>query len=75
MSGFGQYGPYRDRQCFDPIIQAMSGFGDQTGRGFGEPIMGNGPVMDRTAALHAVIGILGALRHRDRHRRGASGWR
>ena len=66
VSGFGQYGPYRDRQCFDPIIQAMSGFGDQTGRGFGEPIMGNGPVMDRTAALHAVIGILGALRHRDR---------
>ena len=59
VSGFGQYGPYRDRQCFDPIIQAMSGFGDQTGRGFGEPIMGNGPVMDRTAALHAVIGILG----------------
>ena len=32
VSGFGQYGPYRDRQCFDPIIQAMSGFGDQTGR-------------------------------------------
>ena len=24
VSGFGQYGPYRDRQCFDPIIQAMS---------------------------------------------------
>ena len=66
VSGFGQYGPYRDRQCFDPIIQAMSGFGDQTGRGFDQPIMGNGPVMDRTAALHAVIGILGALRHRDR---------
>ena len=33
VSGFGQYGPYRDRQCFDPIIQAMSGIGDQTGRG------------------------------------------
>ncbi len=66
VSGFGQYGPYRNRQCFDPIIQAMSGFGDQTGRGFDQPIMGNGPVMDRTAALHAVIGILGALRHRDR---------
>ena len=66
VSGFGQYGPYRDRQCFDPIIQAMSGIGHQTGRGFDQPIMAEGPIMDRTAALHAAIGILGALRHRDR---------
>ena len=66
VSGFGQYGPYRDRQCFDPIIQAMSGIGHQTGRGFGQPIMAEGPIMDRTAALHATIGILGALRYRDR---------
>ena len=66
VTGFGQYGPYRDRQCFDPIIQAMSGIGDQTGRGFDQPIMSEGPIMDRTAALHAAIGILGALRHRDR---------
>ncbi len=66
VSGFGQYGPYRDRQCFDPIIQAMSGIGDQTGKGFDQPIMSEGPIMDRTAALHAAIGILGALWHRDR---------
>ena len=66
VSGFGQYGPYRDRQCFDPIIQAMSGIGHQTGRGFDRPIMAEGPIMDRTAALHAAIGILGALRYRDR---------
>jgi len=66
VSGFGQYGPYRDRQCFDPIIQAMSGIGHQTGRGFDQPVMAEGPIMDRTAALHATIGILGALRHRDR---------
>ena len=66
VSGFGQYGPYRDRQCFDPIIQAMSGIGHQTGRGFDQPVMTEGPIMDRTAALHAAIGILGALRHRDR---------
>ena len=66
VSGFGQYGPYRDRQCFDPIIQAMSGIGHQTGRGFDQPVMAEGPIMDRTAALHATIGILGALRYRDR---------
>ena len=66
VSGFGQYGPYRDRQCFDPIMQAMRGIGHQTGRGFDQPIMAEGPIMDRTAALHATIGILGALRYRDR---------
>ena len=66
VSGFGQYGPYRDRQCFDPIIQAMSGIGHQTGRGFDQPIMAEGPIMDRTAAVHIAIGILGALRYRDR---------
>ena len=66
VSGFGQYGPYRDRQCFDPIIQAMSGIGHQTGRGFDQPVMAEGPIMDRTAALHISIGILGALRYRDR---------
>ena len=44
VSGFGQYGPYRDRQCFDPIIQAMSGIGHQTGRGFDQPVMAEGPI-------------------------------
>ena len=66
VSGFGQYGPYRDRQSFDPIGQAMSGIADQTGRGFDQPILAEGPFIDRTAALHIAIGILGALRHRDR---------
>ena len=70
VSGFGQYGPYRDRQCFDPIIQAMSGIGHQTGRGFDQPVMAEGPIMDRTAALHISIGILGALRYRDRSGEG-----
>ena len=66
VSGFGQYGPYRDRQSFDPIGQAMSGIADQTGRGFDQPILAEGPFIDRTAALHIAIGILGALRHKDR---------
>ena len=66
VSGFGQYGPYRDRQSFDPIGQAMSGIADQTGRGFDQPILAEGPFIDRTAALHIAIGILGALRHRDK---------
>jgi crotonobetainyl-CoA:carnitine CoA-transferase CaiB-like acyl-CoA transferase len=32
VSGFGQYGPYRDRPAFDPLGQAMSGLMSLTGR-------------------------------------------
>src|ERR1700692_1776592 len=31
VSGFGQYGPYRDRPAFDPLGQAMSGLMSLTG--------------------------------------------
>ena len=32
VSGFGQYGPYRDRPAFDPLGQAMSGLMALTGQ-------------------------------------------
>ena len=38
VSGFGQYGPYRDRPAFDSLGQAMSGLMTLTGRQEGHPI-------------------------------------
>ena len=35
VSGFGQYGPYRDRPAFDPLGQAMSGLMSLTGKPVG----------------------------------------
>lgn len=64
-SGFGQYGPYKDRPSFDPLGQAMSGLMSLTGKPIGKPVGTAFSVVDRTTALHATIGALAALRHRD----------
>jgi crotonobetainyl-CoA:carnitine CoA-transferase CaiB-like acyl-CoA transferase len=66
VSGFGQYGPYRDRPAFDPLGQAMSVLMTLTGQPVGQPIGTAFSLVDRTTALHATIGALAALRHRDR---------
>ncbi len=66
VSGFGQYGPYKDRPAFDPLGQAMSGLMSLTGRPVGQPVGTAFSLVDRTTALHATIGALAALRHRDR---------
>ena len=66
VSGFGQYGPYKDRPAFDPLGQAMSGLMELTGKPVGQPLGTAASIIDRTTALHATIGALAALRHRDR---------
>src|SRR5947209_13232267 len=66
VSGFGQYGPYTERPAFDPLGQAMSGLMTLTGHLEGKPIGTATSVADRYTALHATIGTLAALRHRDR---------
>jgi CoA:oxalate CoA-transferase len=66
VSGFGQYGPYTDRPAFDPLGQAMSGLMMLTGQPVGQPLGTATSLVDRYTALHATIGTLAALRHRDR---------
>jgi crotonobetainyl-CoA:carnitine CoA-transferase CaiB-like acyl-CoA transferase len=66
VSGFGQYGPYTERPAFDSLGQAMSGLMTLTGQQEGKPIGTATSVADRYTALHATIGTLAALRHRDR---------
>ena len=66
VSGFGQYGPYTERPAFDSLGQAMSGLMTLTGQLEGKPIGTASSVVDRYTALHATIGTLAALRHRER---------
>src|SRR2546422_460836 len=66
VSGFGQYGPYTERPAFDPLGQAMSGLMTLTGQPIGRPLGTASSVVDRYTALHATIGALAALRHRER---------
>src|ERR1700681_4022057 len=66
VSGFGQYGPYTDRPAFDPLGQGMSGLMSLTGQPVGQPLGVASSVVVRYTPLHATIGALAALRHRDR---------
>ncbi|WP_338467862.1 CaiB/BaiF CoA-transferase family protein [Novosphingobium sp. ZN18A2] len=69
ITGFGQYGPYKDKGGYDFLIQGMSGLMSVTGRPEGEP--GAGPlkagvsIADLTTGLYLAIGVLAALHHRD----------
>src|SRR6202022_2341072 len=66
VSGFGQYGPYRERPAFDPLGQAMSGLMSLTGAPVGTPLGAATSLVDRYTSLHATIGALAALHHRDK---------
>ena len=70
VSGYGDDSPYRDRPAFDPVGQAISGLMTMTGFPDSPPTLTYAPVIDRVTALHATIGALAALRHRDRHGTG-----
>jgi formyl-CoA transferase len=66
VSAYGQYGPYRDRPGFDPLGQAMSGLMSLTGAPVGQPLGAATSLVDRYTSLHATIGTLAALHHRDK---------
>ena len=70
ITGFGQTGPYAPRAGYDFLIQGMGGLMSITGRSDAEE--GAGPqkvgvaLTDVMTGLHATIGILAALQHRER---------
>ena len=72
VSGFGQTGPYSSRSGYDFLMQAMSGLMSVTGDPEGPPMRVGVPIADILAGKDAVIGILLALRRRDRTGRGQS---
>lgn len=65
IKGFGD-GPYRDYPALDPIAEAMSGLMSVTGREGHPPVRVGTSVADMAAAMYGAIGVLAALRHRDR---------
>ncbi|UWM78859.1 CoA transferase (plasmid) [Rhizobium sp. WSM4643] len=69
ISGFGQTGPYADRTGYDFLIQAMGGImsitGDSDANG-GRPVKVGLGIADVMCGMYATVGILAALRHRDR---------
>jgi crotonobetainyl-CoA:carnitine CoA-transferase CaiB-like acyl-CoA transferase len=66
ITGFGQTGPYAPRPGYDSLIQGMGGVMSLTGEPGGQPQKVGVPVADLFAGLYGCIGILAALRHRER---------
>ena len=65
VSGYGQTGPYRDLPGFGVIGEAMGWLRHLSGEPGRTPVRVGVSIGDSLAALHGVIGILLALRHRD----------
>ncbi|MGG5808159.1 CaiB/BaiF CoA transferase family protein [Falsiroseomonas sp. CW058] len=70
ITGFGQTGPYAPRPGYDALIQGMGGVMSLTGEPDGLPQKVGVPVADLFAGLYGCIGILAALRHRERTGQG-----
>jgi crotonobetainyl-CoA:carnitine CoA-transferase CaiB-like acyl-CoA transferase len=66
ISGYGQQGPSRDVAAMDLVMQASSGLLSITGTEEGESVRCGYGVTDVTSGLFAVMGILLALRARER---------
>jgi len=70
ISGFGRAGADRARPALDPVIQAMSGIMQLTGSDETGPLRTGFPFSDLVTPLFATIGVLAALRVRERTGRG-----
>ena len=69
LSGFGQTGPYKNRNCYAVFAEAMSGHTRMTGDGVdpqGPPIEMAMALGDTLPGSLAAMAILGALRYRDK---------
>ncbi len=69
LSGFGQTGPYKNRNCYAVFAEAMSGHTRMTGDGVdpqGPPIEMAMALGDMLPGSLAAMAILAALRYRDK---------
>jgi crotonobetainyl-CoA:carnitine CoA-transferase CaiB-like acyl-CoA transferase len=66
ITGFGTRGRLAGRPAYDPLMQAFSGLMSLNGHPDGEPARIPVSVLDKGSGMWAVIGILNALRLRDR---------
>jgi formyl-CoA transferase len=67
ISGYGQTGPYKDRAGFGVVGEAMGGLRHLTGEPGRVTVRVGVSIGDTLSALHGTIGVLAALRERDRN--------
>ncbi len=66
ISGFGQTGPNASKPGYDLMAQGFGGIMSLTGAPDGEPMKVGVGIADVMCGMYAAVGILAALRHRDR---------
>jgi crotonobetainyl-CoA:carnitine CoA-transferase CaiB-like acyl-CoA transferase len=66
ISGFGFTGPMAQNPAFDPLMQAFTGLMALTGHDDADPARIPVSMLDKGAGMWAAIGVLAALRDRDR---------
>jgi crotonobetainyl-CoA:carnitine CoA-transferase CaiB-like acyl-CoA transferase len=70
LNAFGATGPLRERPGYDPMMQAYSGLMSLLGEDGRPPVRVTASIIDMGSATWSVIGILSALRERDRTGKG-----
>ena len=70
ISGYGNYGPYRDKKAYDLLIQSEAGFLSVTGTPE-EPCKSGNSIADIAAGMYAYSSILAALMQRERTGEGS----
>jgi len=70
LNAFGAVGPLRERPGYDPMMQAYSGLMSLLGEDGRPPVRVTASIIDMGSATWSVVGILAALRERDRTGKG-----
>ena len=70
VTGFGSQGPLRETPGYDPLIQGYSGLMSITGHPGGPPARAGASVVDLGTGILVALGVLAALRERDRSGKG-----
>ena len=66
ISGYGQTGPNREKPGYDLMAQGFGGIMSLTGEARGMPSKVGVGIADVMCGMYATVGILAALRHRER---------
>ena len=70
ISAFGHVGPMKNRPGYEPLVQAYSGLSSCNGGPDDPPMRMGVAVCDQGTGMWIVIGVLAALRNRERTGRG-----
>ncbi len=69
LSGFGQYGPYKERLAYDAVAQAMGGLTALSGPPE-KSVKVTPAISDAITGIHMAFGVMTALFHKERTGQG-----